>query len=152
MFLTVHAAAGAVLGRYLNNPLLAFLLGAASHFVLDMIPHGDESIQRWPLFKTRRRRIIAAAVIDFLILSVFLAFWVKGSAIHELPSMLAGAAGGIFPDTLWGFHELTGTPLLDWYEGLHSRIHYNFRKRKVKLKQGLLLQIPILIILTWILV
>ena len=151
MFLTVHAAAGAVLGRFIGNPLLAFLLGAASHFVLDMIPHGDESIQRWKWFKTRRGRIIAAAVIDWLFLAGWLAFLVKGTPINQLAGALAGAAGAVLPDMLWGFHELTGTPLLNWYEGMHSNIHYAL-KRPISFKQGLMLQLALLLALTLVLI
>ena len=41
MFITVHAAAATALSRYATIPLLAFVLGLLSHFILDMIPHGD---------------------------------------------------------------------------------------------------------------
>ena len=41
MFLTVHSAAGLALAQYIKNPLLAFITGFISHYIFDIIPHGD---------------------------------------------------------------------------------------------------------------
>jgi hypothetical protein len=47
MFLTVHAAAGLVIGKYIHNPLLAFLAGFLSHLFLDFLPHDPLFWKKW---------------------------------------------------------------------------------------------------------
>ncbi len=41
MTLTTHVAIGAGIGVLVGNPELGFVLGLVSHFMVDMIPHGD---------------------------------------------------------------------------------------------------------------
>jgi hypothetical protein len=41
MFCVTHAAAGAAVAPFVREPVSAFLAGAATHAVLDMIPHYD---------------------------------------------------------------------------------------------------------------
>jgi len=152
MYLTVHAAAGGAIGQWVNQPWLAFVIGFASHLVLDMIPHGDEGISSWTWFKTERARIVAAGMIDLVLMVVMLVIWIKYSGygqISQLPGMIAGTAGAVAPDALWGFQELTGAPLLRQYRAWHQKTH-NIIKTKLTTNQGFLLQIPLLVILTWI--
>lgn len=151
MFLTVHAAAGAVIGQYINEPALAFLVGFASHFILDIIPHGDESIARWSWFKTHMQRTAAATLIDFFCLVSIALIWIKYTDISQLSGLFYGLTGAMLPDALWGFNELTETPLLNWYSRLHSNLHRIFSV-KITFKQGLLVQIPILIICSLIII
>ena len=44
MTLTTHAAAGIVVAYWTGDPMLGFFAAILSHFILDMIPHGDEFI------------------------------------------------------------------------------------------------------------
>jgi hypothetical protein len=44
MTLTTHATLGAVIGRATGNPVLAFIFGFISHFLIDMVPHGDTGL------------------------------------------------------------------------------------------------------------
>lgn len=152
MFLTVHAAAAAAVGQFIDSPPLAFLAGFASHFVLDTIPHGDESIRHWRAFKTPRQRIAAAALIDFSILLVMTILWLSRSPVANFPSMVYAMAGSILPDALWGLHELTQTPLLSWYERSHGAVHRLLTKKQITMRQGFLIQVPLLILLTWLIV
>ncbi|MBI2636599.1 MAG: hypothetical protein HYW81_00160 [Parcubacteria group bacterium] len=149
MYITVHAAAGAAIGTLTGNPVLAFVGGFISHLILDMIPHGDEAIKRWKRFRTVRRRITAAALIDFFGVVAVLLFLVNNANQALLPGVLAGMAGSIAPDALWGFHELTGTPLLSWYRKWHSEGHDFLTKKKITLTQGFVVQIPLLMALLW---
>ena len=151
MFITVHAAAGGAIGQFIHEPWLAFGIGFASHFVLDMIPHGDEGIIKWKWFKTVRNRIIAASALDFLALLCISSIWLYTVPAAQFPGMVYGMAGAILPDALWGFHELTGAPFLNWYRRLHSNMHDIF-KSKLNIKQGFFIQIPLLIILTLLLI
>lgn len=149
MYITVHAAAGAAIGTFTGNPLLAFIGGFVSHLILDMIPHGDESIKKWKLFKTARRRIAAAAFLDLLGVMAVLVFIVNYADWRLLPLLFMGAAGGVAPDALWGFHEMTGTPLLKWYRTWHSKGHDILTRKKISLWQGLVVQIPLLALALW---
>lgn len=142
MFLTVHAAAGAAIGQFIGNPWLAFILGFVSHLVLDIVPHGDEGI---------KQRIAAAALIDFFVLSAAACYWFINSPITEFPGMLYGLAGAVLPDTLWGLREITGTPLLNWYSRSHSALH-QILKKPLALRYGFLIQIPLLLIFTWLII
>lgn len=151
MYLTVHAAVGAAIGQHLANPWLAFIIGFISHLILDIIPHGDEGIKRWKLFKTEMQRTIAAATIDFFVLSIVAVYWLNHSPVSEFPGMIYGMAGAVLPDTLWGFHRITGTPLLNWYSRSHSGLHH-ILKKPLALRHGFLIQIPLLIIFTWLII
>jgi len=150
MYITVHAAAGAAIGTLTANPLLAFIGGFVSHLILDMIPHGDEEIKNWKLFKTMRRRITAAALIDFFGVVLVLIYLINHADFNILPGMLAGMAGGIAPDALWGFHELTGTPLLSWYRVWHKKEHNIITNKKISTIHGFAVQIPLLILFIWL--
>ena len=41
MYITVHTSVGLLIGQAVSNWPTAFILGMASHFALDIIPHGD---------------------------------------------------------------------------------------------------------------
>ncbi len=102
MFLTTHAAAGMFIAEHVHNPLAVFGLSFASHFVLDIIPHGDEHLfhdEEWQVQK-RYRRVIAINAVDVSLL-IGLSLWVIGRP--DLPSshlLLIGILGGILPDLL----------------------------------------------------
>jgi len=152
MYITVHAAAGAALGTFTGNPIFAFIAGFISHLIMDMIPHGDEGVHKWKLFKTARRRIAAAGVIDFAGVILVLLFLVNNADMRYVPGMFAGMAGGIAPDALWGFHELTGTPLLNWYRAWHSKGHEFLTKKKISMRKGFAMQISLVLALLWFVV
>lgn len=150
MYLTIHAALGGAIGQFINEPWLAFVVGFISHFLADAIPHGDEDIIKWKLFKSNTAKMAAAAGIDFIALSIIATYWISGTPISQLTGLLYGLAGAMAPDALWGFHQLTQTPLLHWYRGFHNKFHYLFTHRHLTILQGLAVQIPLLAILTWV--
>lgn len=45
MMVSVHAAVGAAVGAGARRPLTAFLSGAASHLLCDLVPHRDYDIK-----------------------------------------------------------------------------------------------------------
>ncbi len=55
---SVHAAIGAALGRYIKNKPLAFVVGLASHFVGDVIPHHDMGAGETPIVFGTMARIV----------------------------------------------------------------------------------------------
>ena len=65
MFLTVHATAAVLITQKISNPLLAFIIGFISHYILDAIPHGDDKIfERWQ-GKAQLRVMALVAAVDF---------------------------------------------------------------------------------------
>lgn len=148
MLLTVHATAGAMIGQQVNNPVLAFILSFVSHFVLDMIPHGD---QDWiDEYKGDQRskvtKIITIVVVDIVILiTLFVSrFYFLGSFTPNL-SIAMGIIGAILPDFLVGCHELSDRLFKKFYQ-FHFWVH-DLIKVKPTALQGVAFQVIITIIL-----
>jgi hypothetical protein len=90
MLITNHVLSGAMVGAVARRPLPAFLLGVASHFVLDALPHwGDWRDQR---------DFLRVAVPDGL--TGLAAMGVLAAAAPEScrPAVLAGMTGAALPD------------------------------------------------------
>lgn len=111
MYLTVHAAAGALVASVIHNPAIAFAAGFGSHFILDFIPHGDEQVAVWIAAGKRRAYYLAAA--DTILTTVFaitIAFTDTTDASSR-SAMLYGILGGILPDFFLmvfpKFHEVS---------------------------------------------
>lgn len=154
MFLTVHATAGALIGQTSPNIWLAFILGLISHYALDAIPHGDETLggkDKTKIGKYGIIFIIKIASIDSVIMSILLAcLYLKGYVDISWP-ILAGIAGSIIPDFLNGIYLLTKSKLLEKSSLFHFDLHF-LLKKTVSLKTGMLIQLIILIALISIII
>lgn len=105
MFLSNHAAAGALLAANTTNPVSAFALGFFSHYLLDMIPHGDEKVATWIKGKHANRRAATVLAIDLTVMAVFfLSLSWKIDFPHPYVVAL-GVFGAILPDFLYGFYD-----------------------------------------------
>lgn len=96
MMQTSHYSSGALVGKFIPNPALAFVAGVILHFVIDKVPHF------WP--KDNKAKLIFTA-IDYFIAVVMIALvflFFKGN----ITNMLWGFAGSAIVDIL-----LVGTPL-----------------------------------------
>ncbi|MDO8560049.1 MAG: hypothetical protein Q7S23_03380 [bacterium] len=146
MFLTVHAAAGVVVGAFIPNPLGAFAAGMASHFLLDRVPHYDppivdgtakDGVLKNPVF----RRFVAVAMFD-LVLATLLTI---GLAIRMAPttwiSLTAGAIGGVLPDLLFGLYRLTDNRWLRVYNTWHKNNHFKPKRFPVTFISGMSTQL-----------
>ncbi len=159
MFITVHAATASLLGRYINHSILAFVAGLISHFILDMIPHGDEHLGKKFLgIKIKKGeadfKILALyGSIDAFFLAIFLIFLFKNFEFANTNYVIWAIIGGILPDILVAIHKLTNLRILNWFAKLHGRIH-RFLIAKlptdIPLKIGILGQICIMVALVWI--
>jgi hypothetical protein len=90
MLITNHVLSGAVIGAATRRPASAFLLGVASHFVLDSVPHWG----RW----RNREHFMHVAVRDGLTgLAVMGAMTALAPPSARL-AVLAGMAGAALPD------------------------------------------------------
>lgn len=144
MLLTVHATAGALIGQQINNPYLAFVLAFISHFILDMIPHGDQDwIEEYKgNQKAKVKKIISIVTLDILaLLALLISKYYFNSFVPTL-NVVAGIIGGVLPDLLVGIHELSNKLFKKFYH-FHFVIH-DMIKYQPSTASGLFFQIIIL--------
>lgn len=149
MFLTIHASIGALIGEYAPNAFWAFLMGFIAHFLLDLIPHGDQDLVKGYYKKEKVKRMVAIASIDAIVMiSLILTLLNRGAFAH--PSIVTwGVIGSILPDFLVGIHELSKNRFFKKFNQFHFFIHDTFTKKiRVSLTSGIIIQA----IIWWILI
>ncbi len=158
MFITIHAAAGAIIGKKTASSLLAFLLGLISHFILDTIPHGDQHLGK-KFFGLRIKKLrkendfktmALYGSLDTFFLAVFLIFLFRTFEFADTDSAIWAIIGAILPDVIVVIHKLTQFPPLKWFYKLHKEIHGFLIKKfeiDLSLEAGILMQITIMIVL-----
>jgi len=147
MTLTTHATLGAVIGHAVGIPYLAFIFGFISHFLIDMIPHGDTGLSdNFRVHKRRRKHVVAFVMIDAIIALFFVLLLANTRDIESMRTFSWGIVGSVLPDFLVGIYDITKTPLLRWFNKLHFYFHDFFVKRKgdVPLYYALMAQIVII--------
>lgn len=91
MLVTNHVLSGVQIGMAVRKPVPAFVLGVASHFVLDAYPHwGDHSIGDERFFRIARKDGLAGLAA----MATFTALAPSG----RKTAVLAGMAGAALPD------------------------------------------------------
>lgn len=157
MFLTLHAASGALMGELAPNAWLAFTLGFLSHFPLDMFPHGDRKMGDHA--KTHGgghvRKYIAMTIADAAIgYGIIVAGFALGRFEHPWYAFL-GILGGLLPDLLVAIPEYamfvkkSERVLLHGFYRFHDFNHNRvIRWFDVPMRVGLALQ-AVLLVLFW---
>jgi len=153
MFITTHAAIGALVGAAVPNRYLAFILGFLSHFLADRIPHGDEHMLDGYKSGEKVRRAIAYVTIDSII-AVYATMLILSNApaaIHA--SVKWGLIGSVLPDLLVGIYELTKIkPFFRRYVAFHHRNHHQWiakyrHGKDIPFKWGVAYQIVVAVVL-----
>ncbi len=158
MFLSTHALAGIIISQHVHNVPEAFGLGVLSHYVLDMIPHGDENLGAWV-----KEKLVRRLPITFLTDMGFLALFIATVRIkNEWPQphlALAAIIGAMLPDLIWSGYDLYRMFIIkhfptarhyiqqvtrletffEHHERLHKWFHTRINKR-VTFKVGLAMQ------------
>lgn len=162
MFITVHAAAAAVIGKKVASAPLAFLLGFILHFLLDIIPHGDENLGKKffgldmsRLFNKENsvKSLALYGSLDACALVVFLLFLFRNFNFANSDSVSWAMIGGILPDILVAIYQLGKIRQLKWFNDLHFKNHHlllNRMKSDIPLYFGLALQIIALTMVIWL--
>ena len=88
MLITNHVAQGAVIGAVAPGPVSAFVVGVASHFAADSLPHWG--VQEYDDF-------LRVAYVDGTIGLATLA-WLTGTSSTRRLKVLAGMLGACLPD------------------------------------------------------
>jgi glucan phosphoethanolaminetransferase (alkaline phosphatase superfamily) len=150
MFLTVHAASGIVIGQYMTNPILAFIIGFILHYIIDMIPHGDTKVNskyKNPI------HIGTAALFDFIILFFILISLLFAKVNLFKPSIITGMLGAMLPDILQGFYYIYRGKFFKKMQNIHNFFHDAIsQKYEMSFILGIIFQLIILIILIFIII
>lgn len=150
MTLTTHAAIGAVIGGMIGNPILGFALGLASHFLVDIVPHGDNQLaDLFRIHKKKRKFAVAYVMVDatlamYLVMAVFL---VRTDSSHL--AFAAAVAGSVLPDLLIGLADIWRCTALKKFGKFHFFFHDLISRRygDIPLRYALIGQAVIIAIL-----
>jgi hypothetical protein len=141
MYLTVHGAAALFIARAIPNPFVSFGVGLASHFIIDLVPHGDEHIIPSHLTRPKKiRRLMGAALLDGIILAGFLILYLWLNPTLSLNTVLACLVGSLLPDFLQGLYFVTEAGWLKMLNKFHIKIH-NLPGSKLNWRLGMLIQV-----------
>jgi len=168
MYLTTHAAVGVLISQSVERPLWVFLFSFLSHFVLDFIPHGDEDVGTW--IQKRPRNAFVVGLLDLGLLTMFLSILYATKDLPQMALISAGVIGAVLPDFLTNIFPLLHERMSwmavvrlvyhtqrrlglrtiwrghDWFHRLsHTASH-----RRITIKQGLVMQIVILVVALWL--
>ena len=146
MILSTHAIVGGAIASLMpGHPALAFVVGVASHFAIDAIPHVD-----YPLHSiTVRRSAASALTLNWLLvqdlslitldacvgLAIVLCLYASPGAII---AVLAGALGAMLPDPLQVLQKLYPREPLRSLQRFHGWMH---TKRRLSWPLGVISQL-----------
>ncbi|MBU1126117.1 hypothetical protein KJ758_00735 [Patescibacteria group bacterium] len=153
MTIATHTAVGTVIGLSVGNPLLGFVIGFISHYLLDLIPHGDGKISDQLRVFKKKKMPITYGTID-AITSIFLLLIILNISPEAHTKVFSAAvAGSILPDLLTGLYDLTKVRFLRVFYRLHFFFHDYFIKRwhDVNLSYSLIIQVIFIVcVLAWL--
>jgi hypothetical protein len=151
MTLTTHVAIGAGIGAVVGEPALGFVLGAVSHFLVDMIPHGDTGLADRYYNNNEKLAPVAYATADgalaIILLMVFMA--IKPDNIANTP-FAAAVIGSVLPDLMVGLADvLKKNRALKAYRKFHFFFHDYFSRRygDVKLRYAIVAQAAFVLVI-----
>jgi hypothetical protein len=158
MFITIHAATGALIGTQVSNPLFSFIINFALHFLMDIIPHGDKELGKRffglldkKLSEEEKIKSLAAyGLLDYIVLVFFLLFMFKNFYFAKDDGVIWGIIGAIVPDLLVATYVLTKSKTLKWFFDFHKWNHHLLigrMKNDIPLKMGIALQALIFTVL-----
>ncbi len=153
MFVTTHAAIGALVGAVVPSPTAAFSLGFLSHFLVDRIPHGDEHMLDGYKSGDKIKRAVAYVSIDAVIAMYVTLLILSNAPAHLHAAMKWGLIGSILPDLLVGVYEVTKIgPFFRRFTAYHHKNHHHwigkYRKGKdIPFKWGVAYQVVAALVL-----
>ena len=121
MLITNHVVAGAVIGAVAPGPASAFVLGVASHVVMDSLPHWGHD--DYGVF-------IKVAVVDGLVGLATLATLARAAAPDRRAAVVSGMLGACLPDADKPSMLFFGrSPFPAWVDDAHKRIQNEAEER-----------------------
>ena len=151
MYLSVHAAAGILIGSTIPSAWVSFIVGFVSHFFLDLMPHADADIpaeghNAKSLRKKYFNKIVALVYFEICAAVIIVAALLTNN-IHLITGpIIWGVIGSILPDILqaWSFLQPKNKWLKTFNE-FHHLIHYS-PQNQISFVVGHLTQLATLLI------
>jgi len=106
MFATTHVLASVVISQHTPSPWWAFFISLLSHYLLDLVPHGDKPIDEWIKRGSYFKRAITVFFTDIILITIFFFTLSQKMAFPSAPIFAAAIIGGMLPDVLWVIYEL----------------------------------------------
>ncbi|MDP2812086.1 MAG: hypothetical protein Q8O32_00115 [bacterium] len=127
MFITPHTSVALWISTRFTDPMLAFIFGVISHFILDVIPHGDDTIgDHKTTKKDRFLYLMRIAVVDVALAIVLIYFFVLYGPPVNYWVLFWAVFGTWLPDIAWIAIEILQLTNLYWYVVYHSKLHNFF--------------------------
>lgn len=153
MLLSVHATVGAIIGDNVNTPLLAFVLGFISHFILDIFPHGDEELIKAYRNDFKNNGVIYLIFFDLVSTLVLIPVLFISNKVDFNIVVMWGIIGSIIPDIFVALYEISNkyfrrTHTLHAF--VHNKVGHIFGRKtnlRMPLKFGLFIQIILIYLL-----
>ena len=120
MFLTIHSIVALTSIKYIQNPLLLFVINFILHYILDIIPHGEGRDVKG--LKNENIELFILASLDFMFVILISSIFYK-TFNYNIYLIFAALAGAILPDILWGMYALTKFKIFKWAEYLNNWTH-----------------------------
>lgn len=137
MLTTPHLVLGAAIGANFDKAIYVVPIAAASHFLLDSIPHLQGYIEVEDLDKKDIFLLFADALVGVMLVAI-LAF---NSAQTEL--IILGAFSAYLPDFHHIYQVIFGSDKLDKYNRIHRKFHW---KRDMRILPGMATQIVVAVL------
>jgi hypothetical protein len=146
MILSTHAVVGGAIASLIpGHPVLAFVIGAASHFAIDAIPHVDYPLRSISVSRSAPSAITFNWVLlqDLALLAMdacvglAIVIWLYASP-GATTAVLAGALGAMLPDPLQLLSKLYPREPLRSLQRFHAWIH---TKRRLSWPLGVTAQL-----------
>lgn len=149
MYYTIHAPIGILIAQKTSNLGLIFLLTVISHFLLDIVPHGDIKTEKWLKIKNYKKRFSIILLADGALSGAIIIFiFLKIKPENPWPYLIALFASAL-PDLLWIPVKFKKIPLLNGYRKFHSSFH-RLIKIKMTIFSGLVIQLAIAALIVWL--
>ena len=124
MFLAPHTVTALWITTKITNPLLAFILAIVSHFLLDIIPHGDEDLGKYVNTKDRKiNYMLKVGSFDIIVSASLVYFYLIRYPNVDLFIVYAAVLGAWLPDILWTSIEVLKVKSMYWYVRFHAKMH-----------------------------
>lgn len=139
MFITPHTAVALWLSTKTGNPYLGLVYGLFSHFIIDIIPHGDEKMGYHIEDKNKKRKyILKIGLVDISLASILMFLVWSKTDIWSVVAFWA-VAGAWAPDGVWLLASAIEHKLIKKLANFHHTTHHLLNKG-IGFKFGILLQ------------
>jgi len=127
MFLTPHTSAALWISTKVTDPIMAFILGVVSHIILDMVPHGDDSLTQHITNKRDKFYYeLKIATVDTVLAGLLILIFIVNGPIVNSWVMLAAVFGSWLPDLTWLAIEYFRLHNFYNYVIYHGKLHNIF--------------------------